>query len=313
MGIVLDIVPNHMAADDANRYWSDPQLRAALLRHRPGHRAAPALLRHLRPGGRAPGGPRGVRAHARAGARAGRARGSSTGCGSTIPTGWPTRPATSRACATRGVEPCGWRRSSSPASGCATGRSRERSATSSSTTPARCSSTRPGEPALTALWERVSGDRRSFERSPHEAKLEQVRDHVRARARAAGARAAGDGGCNASARAGARVAAGLPHLRRAGAAAGRRRRPPRDRRPGCRPSSPGCCCSTGARRARVRHPLSADDAGDHGQGRRGHRLLSLRRLLALNEVGGDPGRFGIGSTTSTRRTPSARGASRSTC
>jgi (1->4)-alpha-D-glucan 1-alpha-D-glucosylmutase len=27
MGIVLDIVPNHMATDDANRYWSDPSLR----------------------------------------------------------------------------------------------------------------------------------------------------------------------------------------------------------------------------------------------------------------------------------------------
>ena len=27
MGVVLDIVPNHMAVDDANRYWSDPQLR----------------------------------------------------------------------------------------------------------------------------------------------------------------------------------------------------------------------------------------------------------------------------------------------
>jgi (1->4)-alpha-D-glucan 1-alpha-D-glucosylmutase len=27
MGIVLDIVPNHMAADDANRYWADPELR----------------------------------------------------------------------------------------------------------------------------------------------------------------------------------------------------------------------------------------------------------------------------------------------
>jgi (1->4)-alpha-D-glucan 1-alpha-D-glucosylmutase len=27
MGVVLDVVPNHMAADDANRYWSDPQLR----------------------------------------------------------------------------------------------------------------------------------------------------------------------------------------------------------------------------------------------------------------------------------------------
>src|SRR3954470_17537119 len=27
MGIVLDIVPNHMATDEANRYWSDPALR----------------------------------------------------------------------------------------------------------------------------------------------------------------------------------------------------------------------------------------------------------------------------------------------
>ncbi len=27
MGVVLDMVPNHMAADDANRYWADPELR----------------------------------------------------------------------------------------------------------------------------------------------------------------------------------------------------------------------------------------------------------------------------------------------
>jgi (1->4)-alpha-D-glucan 1-alpha-D-glucosylmutase len=27
MGIVLDVVPNHMAASDENRYWTDPQLR----------------------------------------------------------------------------------------------------------------------------------------------------------------------------------------------------------------------------------------------------------------------------------------------
>ncbi len=27
MGVVLDVVPNHMAADDANRFWSDPALR----------------------------------------------------------------------------------------------------------------------------------------------------------------------------------------------------------------------------------------------------------------------------------------------
>jgi (1->4)-alpha-D-glucan 1-alpha-D-glucosylmutase len=28
MGIILDVVPNHMAADDGNRYWSDEELRA---------------------------------------------------------------------------------------------------------------------------------------------------------------------------------------------------------------------------------------------------------------------------------------------
>ena len=27
MGLILDIVPNHMATDDANRYWADPELR----------------------------------------------------------------------------------------------------------------------------------------------------------------------------------------------------------------------------------------------------------------------------------------------
>jgi (1->4)-alpha-D-glucan 1-alpha-D-glucosylmutase len=27
MGLVLDVVPNHMAADEANRYWADPELR----------------------------------------------------------------------------------------------------------------------------------------------------------------------------------------------------------------------------------------------------------------------------------------------
>ena len=27
MGLILDVVPNHMAADDANRYWADPELR----------------------------------------------------------------------------------------------------------------------------------------------------------------------------------------------------------------------------------------------------------------------------------------------
>ena len=28
MGLILDVVPNHMAVDDANRYWADPALRS---------------------------------------------------------------------------------------------------------------------------------------------------------------------------------------------------------------------------------------------------------------------------------------------
>ncbi|MFZ0971738.1 MAG: malto-oligosyltrehalose synthase [Solirubrobacteraceae bacterium] len=36
MGIVLDVVPNHMAADDQNRYWADPKLRAKFFDIEPG-------------------------------------------------------------------------------------------------------------------------------------------------------------------------------------------------------------------------------------------------------------------------------------
>ena len=42
------------------------------------------------------------------------------------------------------------------------------------------------------------------------------------------------------------------------------------------------------RGVRVRHALPADDRPDDGQGHRGHGLLSLNRLIALNEVGGEP-------------------------
>jgi (1->4)-alpha-D-glucan 1-alpha-D-glucosylmutase len=36
MGIVLDVVPNHMAADDQNRYWADLELRAKFFDIEPG-------------------------------------------------------------------------------------------------------------------------------------------------------------------------------------------------------------------------------------------------------------------------------------
>ena len=142
LGVVLDIVPNHMATDDANRWWSDPALREQFFdldpetgRHRrffdidhlagvrqedpevfeETHRLALSLVARRR----------GRRAAHRPSRRARR------------PGRLPRAPARRRASST-----CGSRRSSTPASSCATGRSRARSATSSSTTRRRCSSTR---------------------------------------------------------------------------------------------------------------------------------------------------------------------------
>ena len=94
MGVVLDVVPNHMAVDDANRYWADPELRERFFDIDPATGEPRRFFDISDLAGRAPGGPRGVRAHPRARAGAGRARASSTGCGSITPTGSPTRPAT---------------------------------------------------------------------------------------------------------------------------------------------------------------------------------------------------------------------------
>ena len=100
--MILDIVPNHMAVDDANRYWADPELRREVLRHRPGDRratGASSTSTTSRACGRRT--PRSSRR--RTGSRwRSCARGSSTGCGSTTPTGWPTRPATCGALHRRG-------------------------------------------------------------------------------------------------------------------------------------------------------------------------------------------------------------------
>ncbi len=122
LGIVLDIVPNHMATDDANRFWTDPRLREQFFD------IDPATGRHRRffdiddLAGRAPGGPRGVRGDPRpgpdAGARGPRRRPAHR------PSRRPGRPgAVPRAAARRAARGrCGSRRSSSPPSDCATGR-----------------------------------------------------------------------------------------------------------------------------------------------------------------------------------------------
>ena len=67
MGIVLDVVPNHMAADEANRFWADPELREQFFDVDPVSGRPSALLRHRRAGGRADGGPGGLRGASRVG------------------------------------------------------------------------------------------------------------------------------------------------------------------------------------------------------------------------------------------------------
>ena len=66
--------PQPHGGDDENPFWADQRAAGEVLRHRPGHRPPPALLRHRRPRRRAPGGPRGVRGDPREAARARRRR-----------------------------------------------------------------------------------------------------------------------------------------------------------------------------------------------------------------------------------------------
>jgi (1->4)-alpha-D-glucan 1-alpha-D-glucosylmutase len=48
LGVVLDVVPNHMAADDANRFWADPELRERFFDVDPFYPAPPAPTAHWR-------------------------------------------------------------------------------------------------------------------------------------------------------------------------------------------------------------------------------------------------------------------------
>ena len=135
-----------------------------------------------------------------------------------------------------------------------------------------------GEAALTGLWERVSGDSRSFGEVALEAKLEQIHGSLRPELERLGRELGVSlAGRSRHARAGGGVAACVPHLRRAGDGARRRGGP---RRRFAQPEMPAGARGDAAARARrpggVRDPLPADDAGGDGQGRRGHRLLPLR-------------------------------------
>ena len=131
-----------------------------------------------------------------------------------------------------------------------------------------------GEAPLTELWERAVG------RRPRASPSTRSRPSSSRRGPRSSPRSSGCAGeaprrlTGAGAR--ARVAAGLPHLRRAVVGAGRGRRPRGGRRGGAPGLAGAAAAARGARGGRVRHPLPADVAAGGGQGRRGHGLLPLR-------------------------------------
>ena len=73
-------------------------------------------------------------------------------------------------------------------------------------------------------------------------------------------------------------------------------------------------CAARRRRPRVRHALPADDAAGDGQGRRGHRLLPLRRACSRStRSAATRAASASRSSASTPATASAPSASRATC
>ena len=294
-GVILDIVPNHMATDDANRYWADPELRAKFFDIDERDRAPPALLRHRPPRRRPAGGPGGLRGDAPLALRL-VARGRRRRAAGRPPrrAGRPGRlPARLRDGGAEHVwvekildpgEPLrDW-----PVEG-TVGYEFLNDVAALFVDPA-------GEAPLTDLWAELAGDDRPFGELAFEAKLEQATRAVRARGRAP-ARARRRATSAALERA-LVVAARLPHLRRAVA------RPRRGRRPRGARATPGCpsrCAradARGARLGRVRHALPADDAADHGQGRRGHRVLPLRAAARAQRRRRRPERASASRSTS---------------
>ena len=207
MGIVLDIVPNHMAVDDANPYWPirSGARASSTSTPRPAATGAsststtwPACARRTRRCSRRRTGWRSRSC----------AKGSSTACGSTIPTGSRTRRGYLERLRDGGAahvwvekildpgEPLrDW-----PVEG-TVGYEFLNDVAALFVDPA-------GEPALTALWEELSGDVAPVRRVGGGGEARAGGHDVRARGRLAAAAVAGRRG----ARGGARRAARLPHV-----------------------------------------------------------------------------------------------------
>jgi (1->4)-alpha-D-glucan 1-alpha-D-glucosylmutase len=174
LGVVLDVVPNHMAADDANPYWADPSLRTRFFD------IDPVTGRHRRffdiselAGVRQEDPVVFERTHSlvlglvRAGLVDGLRVDHPDGLAD--PAGYLRRLAEGgapRVWVEKILDP-GERLRDWPVCG-TVGYEFLNDVCALFVDPA-------GEPALTALWERISGDRRSFGELAHEAKLEQVR------------------------------------------------------------------------------------------------------------------------------------------
>ena len=263
-----------------------------------------------------------LRRHARADRAAGRATARSTACGSTTRTAWPTPRATSPGSRRPPAAPgSSWRRSSSPASGCPTrGRPPARPATTCSTASSGCSSTPRARRRSPTLWESETGSRTTYEQVVDTTKhlvLDRVlagRGRAARRARPAGLPHRPPAARHhppAAARGARRGARGV---RRStgptcpGRARRRRRARARRARRGGRVGRP-----PGARRRdRARRPARPrGGAGGRGaaqefvvrfqqtcgpvmaKGVEDTAFYRYLRLAALNEVGGDPGRFGL--------------------
>ena len=254
----------------------DPELRARVLRHRPGDRRATGAssTSTSSPGVRA-GGPGGLRGDPRASSSSSCARGSSTACASTTPTASPTRAATSSGCATRGVERVwvekilepGERLRDWPVAGTVGYEFLERRQ-ALFVDPA-------GERTLTELCSRCPAiDARSPRSRTRRSSSRRADLRARGRAAARGWR------LELPAASSREALASLPVYRTyVEPWSGRvddADRDARSTRRACTADARGaCCCSRSATPRRVRHALPADLAGDHGQGRRGHRLLPL--------------------------------------
>ena len=289
--------------------------RLAARRHRP---ELPPVLRDQHPRRAAGRGPGDLRRHPRAGAASWCATARSTGCGSTTRTGWPTRRATwtgwprRRAAGGRS-----WRRSSSPARTCP---SRWRTAGTTGydalaevdevlVDPA-------GEAALTALDTELAG---------------RPVDYARARRTTASARSPTASSARRCARlvrvigelpgdrpaqqteALAELLAALPGLPQLPA-----RRPRAPRRDGRRrpraPSRPGRRRSTRCTRVLAQAGTEAATRFEQtsgpvmAKGVEDSAYYRWARFVALNEVGGDPARFGSDGRGVPRRAAAPRGA-----